>query len=438
MARTAKLVGVIGAELRGLWRSPQWRRLIGLRAVGQAGDGIFQAGLAFLFFFTPENALTPAGVALGFGVLLGPFTLVGPWAGVLLDRWRRRSVLVVGSLAKAGLALLAGLVVAADAASPAIYVLALTCLSVNRFVLASLGAVLPKTVPPPALLTANAITPTIGTISAGVGAVMGLGLAGWTGQAGRPVVVALAGLAFLGAGLVARGFPAGLLGPEAPVESVKAAFRALAHGLAGAARYLVRRRTPAAALGVMALTRLAYGLLFMASILMSRNLLSDPSKSSDDLAVFGQILTCTGVGFGLAVVVTPLAHQRLSPRVWITCCLGLAVAAQAALACTYARPVLLAGAGLLGLASQGTKIAVDTMVQRDTADRFRGRAFALYDVAYNAAFILAAVLGAALLPVGGYSTAAFLGLAAFYLAILALHLAAPATPRPIPGVAAAN
>ncbi len=40
---------------------------------------------------------TARDVAAAFAVLLLPFTVVGPWAGVLLDRWRRRQVLLVGN-----------------------------------------------------------------------------------------------------------------------------------------------------------------------------------------------------------------------------------------------------------------------------------------------------------------------------------------------------
>ncbi len=68
----------------------------------------------------------------------------------------------------------------------------------------------------------------------------------------------------------------------------------------------------------------------------------------------------------------------------------LAAASQLLLVTTPSRAVVFTGATLLGLAAQGTKIAVDTIVQRDTDDEFRGRAFAFYDVLYNAAFVGAA------------------------------------------------
>ena len=78
------------AELRRLLSLRDFRRLFAVRLTSQAGDGMFQIGLATLFFFSPESAGTATGVATAFAVLLLPFTVVGPWAGVLLDRWRRR------------------------------------------------------------------------------------------------------------------------------------------------------------------------------------------------------------------------------------------------------------------------------------------------------------------------------------------------------------
>src|SRR5690606_12479047 len=142
--------------------------------VSQGGDGLLQAGLATLFFFSPERLATTADVASAFAVMLLPFTLVGPWAGVFLDRWRRRQVLLVGNLVRTVVAVtLAGLMVTVGV-GPAVYVLTLVTLSVNRFLLAGLSAALPRVVPVDQLLTANAITPTLGSGSAALGGALGL------------------------------------------------------------------------------------------------------------------------------------------------------------------------------------------------------------------------------------------------------------------------
>jgi len=77
---------------------------------------------------------------------------------------------------------------------------------------------------------------------------------------------------------------------------------------------------------------------------------------------------------------------------------------------------------------QGGKIAVDTIVQRDTDDAFRGRAFTLYDVAYNIAFIGSAFVAAACLPTTGYSRVVEGALAVAYLVVAVIYASSPSRP----------
>ena len=405
-------------DLRRLWPLVGFRRLFTVRLVSQCADGMFQVGLATLFFFSPETASTATGVAAAFAVLLLPFTVVGPWAGVLLDRWRRRQVLLYGNLLRVVLTLAIALVMVLHGVGPLVYVLALVTLSVNRFLLAALSASLPKVVDGPLLLTANSLTPTLGAASAGVGALLGFVL-GRLMPAGRErdaialvVAAAVMGTASGLAGRIGRD----QLGPDEPVAMpVRRALAVVAHELGAGARYLVERRTPAQALGIMAWHRFCYGVVFMASILISRNLLSSPSDVDAGLRTFATVLAASGIGFALAVVVTPVVSPRLGPQRWIVVCLVVATVSQLLLVVTLALPVVLVAAATLGLAAQSAKIAVDTIVQRDTADAYRGRAFALYDVLYNAAFVGAAALGAVTLPDSGWSRGLFGALAAGYL-----------------------
>ena len=160
-------------DLRRLWPLVGFRRLFAVRLVSQCADGMFQVGLATLFFFSPETASTATGVAAAFAVLLLPFTVVGPWAGVLLDRWRRRQVLLYGNLVRVALTATIAVIMLVHGVGPVIYVLALVTLSVNRFLLAALSASLPKVVDGPLLLTANSLTPTLGAASSGIGALLG-------------------------------------------------------------------------------------------------------------------------------------------------------------------------------------------------------------------------------------------------------------------------
>jgi MFS family permease len=208
------------------------------------------------------------------------------------------------------------------------------------------------------------------------------------------------------------------LGPveRADATELRHALGTLARGLVAGARHLVARRTPAYALGIMATHRFLYGATFIASILIARNLLSDPTDAAAGLTTFATVLAASAVGFALAVVLTPVLSPRTGPHTWIVLCLSLAAVSQTLLALTVTRTAVLVGAAALGLAAQGAKIAVDTIVQRDTDDAFRGRAFALYDVLYNAAFVGAAALGAVTLPDTGWSRGLFVALACGYVA----------------------
>ena len=95
-----------GDGVRGLFVRPWFGSLYGARTVAQLADGIFQASLASAVFFNPEHQTDPRQAAAGFVILLLPYSLVGPFAGVLLDRWRRQAVLARANVVRAGLVML--------------------------------------------------------------------------------------------------------------------------------------------------------------------------------------------------------------------------------------------------------------------------------------------------------------------------------------------
>src|SRR5215210_276909 len=87
-----------------VWRSvralPEFWRLLELRTVSQFGDGLFQAGLAGGLLFNPERAAGPWEIAGAFAVLYLPYSILGPFAGALLDRWDRRLVLISANVGR--------------------------------------------------------------------------------------------------------------------------------------------------------------------------------------------------------------------------------------------------------------------------------------------------------------------------------------------------
>src|SRR5207249_3823055 len=79
-------------------------------------------------------------------VVLIPYSLIGPFAGVLLDRWRRQRTLVDANLVRALCVLVVVAITAADVTGIPYYSSVLVVISVSRFILSGLSASLPHVV----------------------------------------------------------------------------------------------------------------------------------------------------------------------------------------------------------------------------------------------------------------------------------------------------
>ncbi|MFI7585994.1 MFS transporter [Spongisporangium articulatum] len=415
-------------DLRVVLRGRDFRKLFAVRLMSQAADGTFQVGLASLVFFSVDKATTPEQVATAAVVTILPFTLLGPFAGVLLDVWSRRQVLLLVNAVRAVLVLGTALLVIGGVDGPPIYLLALACLSLNRFLLAGLGASLPYVVPRHELVMANAVSPTCGTIAALLGAGVGF-VPRFVLGAGDPtdalaLLLGAAGYGF--AALLARRIPRDHLGPDqrAPLDgrSARAALVDVVRDLVGGARHVRDRRPAAYALSAIGAHRLGYGIMTITLMLLCRNHFTDPADVDAGLALLATSLTVTGLGVGLAAVATPAAVRHLGTTGWIGTAIGVAAAVQLLLVIDLRRPTLFAAAFLLGFTGQGAKICVDAVVQRSVAENYRGRVFSFYDVIFNAAFVAAAGLSLVLLPADGYSRGVFGAVGVLFAAVAASYV----------------
>ncbi|HZP54215.1 MFS transporter [Actinocrinis sp.] len=415
--------GVLMRALRTVLTGPHlraFRLLFATRIVGQLSDGAFQVALASYVIFSPEKQATAAQVAQAFAVLLLPFTVVGPFAGVFLDRWPRRQVLVWANLLRSALVILVAVLVDLRVPNVVFYIGALGVLSANRFILAGLSASLPHTVPANKLVIANSVLPTAGTLAATAGGAVSLivhALLGTGNNATIGELVCVAGL-YTVAALFALGIGRAKLGPlELPQESTWTAVRSVARGVLEGARHLAARPIAGRALVAVTVSRFCYGVVTIITLLLYRNAFNDPNQPSKGLAGFALAVGLSGAGFGLSALITPLVTRRIPLPAWITLCLLGASVTELCFGLPF-RPVpLLIGAFLLGVASQGQKICTDTLVQRSVDDEFRGRVFVFYDMVFNGAFVLAAAFAAAALPANGKSYLVVIVVAACYAVI---------------------
>ncbi len=407
------------ADLRLLLRGARFRQLLGVRLVSQASDGVFQVALASYVLFSPEDKPDAKAIAAGLAALLLPFSVLGPFVGVFLDRWRRRQVLFFANLVRlAPVAVIAGLI-AADVKGVGLFVVVLVALSVNRFLLAALSAALPHVVTRKDLVLANSVTPTSGTIAFTIG----LGLASALRSAlpfDEPdvAIVLISGLGYLVAALLALRMPVDLLGPdhEQRTAPVRAALGGVVRGLVDGLRHLRERRSAASALTVIAAARFCYGLTVVSTVLLYRNYFHDSTDTDAALSGLALAVLFSGLGFLTAAVITPAATARMTPVRWIVMLLGLAAVAELMPGALFTEWGMLVAAFWLGLSAQGVKICVDTLVQLGVDDEFRGRVFSLYDVIFNVVFVAAAAFGALVIPTDGKSYPLFVGISLGYAA----------------------
>jgi hypothetical protein len=408
-----------------------FRRLYGTRLTSQLTDGVFQVALAGYVFFSPERQTSAGKAAAAFAVTLLPYSVLGPFAGVLIDRWRRRQILVWAPVVRAVLVALVAALVAAGQDGVVFFVGVLVVLGVNRFFLAALSAALPHVVRREHLVTANAFAVTSGTVIAFVGAGIGYLLRHvfGAGNGGTALILMCAGGLFLLAGVIATLLPRGVLGPhlDEALPQTREALGNVVRGLVDGARHLGGR--PAAALGLaaMAFHRFLYGVILIMTLLLCRNHFAE--DADEGLATFAMMLGISGAGYFAAALITPLVVRRISKQAWIAALLAAGAGFLLVLGTPFSEPLWAAGGFGLGVVSQGVKLCVDTILQEGIDDAYRGRVFAVYDMLFNAAFAAAAAAAAAWLPANGVSYATLGVVIAAYAIGAALYWGASSRER---------
>ncbi len=415
-------------DLRRLLRGAAFRRLLGVRLLAHGADGVFQVILTAYLFFSPERQTTPAAIAAVTAATLLPFSLVGPFAGVLLDRWWRRNVLVGAPLVRVLLVAAIGWLVLGAGDLPAagnavLFVLVVAGFAVNRFLLSALSAALPHTVSAADLLSANAVVPTAGTMAFALGLGLGGVCQGVLGGPDEAVgdTLALAAALWVLSALLATRFARTALGPDHDHRGRPADLDGPVRGLVEGLRHLRSRPQAAAALMLVGAQRMVGGLVLVAAILLYRSTFADPDDPTGALAGLGLTVVAAAIAITLSALLIPTVVAHSSMRAAMVAALLFAAVVQSAFAAMTTEALLVAAAFALNFSGHSLKICADTLVQHQISDDHRGRVFSVYDLVFNVGLVSAAVLGALALPVDGNSppTMAAAAVALVALAVIA-------------------
>lgn len=360
-----------------LARNRSYLLLLAGQVISQMGDRLAMVAFPWLIY-------ARTGSTLGTGVILAlytlPYVLFGAFAGVLIDRFNKRSVMVIADVLRAGL--IALVPIAASWSLPAVYVLSFLMASVSVFFEPTKLTILPEIVAPDRLLRANSLLTTGDNLTE----VLGYGLAGAI-LAALPITTAfrIDAATFLVSALALM-----LMRYQAPARAAQRAARSFGRELREGMDYLRHHRGMLAntvmVLGAAAGLGASYPLTFFLAV----DVLDGGVKA------FGIFEAAIGVGFLLGSITVALVATRLRKGLAMT--MGLAIMGAALVTLAVAPTVWLATLPFLivGLANSVVLIAVDTYVQmvvpKELLGRVWGARFALTQGAYAVSVIAAGAL----------------------------------------------
>lgn len=334
-----------------------------------------------VFVLDETGSVFLAGIV--WAVIALPSMLVGPVAGVFVDRWDRRRILLWGNLAQAGAAailLLAG-------ATPGVWI-AMAVLLVNASIASMLlpaeNALLPTLVRSEDLTAANTLNAMNDNLARIAGPPVGALLYASLGIEG--VAVANAASFLLAAGLVGALRRHAHPGKSAPAVGHEAFWLSLRTG----ARVVRHHHVLGAIVLVVGLVAFADGPI---AAMIAPWVDTTLDKGVEGVGVFTTVRGVAGIlgGIVIGMVGTRVRELRL---LTVSAALNgfgfvaMAVADDFTIACL----ILLV---VIGPSHIGLHTTLTTLLQRNSEDRYRGRVLALNGALAGALFLIGTVGGSA-------------------------------------------
>jgi MFS family permease len=380
-------------------------KLLQVRWTGQLTDGMFQSALASFILFSPERQPDAVKAALAFAVVLLPYSIVGPYVGIFLDRFSRKRVVQLANLFRAFDLLVIAYLIYKGSTGIILTLFVLISFGANRLILAGLSAGLPLLVNKKELVSANALAVTGGTIAVVIGGGLGIALKSIldvsnTADFVDGILILISAGGYLLAALFAMRFSKAEIGPQ-PHE-VPQEIRGFGEVLQG---FNILKKHGDALRGIFAtgVQRGGITALTLMALLLERNTFNDPSDPDAGLRGFAYALAIAGIGIGLGALAGPYGVAKFGRHKWMRISMIAPIGFLIVFGLFPNEFMMIATAFFVGGFGQSFKITSDALVQSKIADEFRGRIFAFYDVAVNGAIVSGAMIAALTLPPGGAS-----------------------------------
>lgn len=377
------------ARLRELLRDKNFSLLWFSQIISNFGDRLNQMALIGLIYARTPGSTIELAKLLSFTII--PVFIVGPVAGIYVDRWNRKYTMVSCDLLRGLLVLLIPVSITYFRSMVPVYVLVFIIFSITRFFLPSKLSIIPDIIHKDRLLLANSLTSTTMMIATMIGFGCGgiivaqLGAKGGFYVDSATYFISAVMVSFVALRIKER---MNILSPSEKLSLIikKTVIGDIKEGL----RYLKNNRDIKMVASTMFLMMAGVGSIYIIIIVFVQEAL----RSSTEHLGFLAMLLGTGLFLG------SLAYGRfgaaLSKKKVINFGLGstgLLIVIFSVGIRTY--PSFLAAALLsviLGIFASPIVVSSNTLLHEVMADRMRGRVFSLLEIIMHIGFVMFMVL----------------------------------------------
>ena len=384
------------ARYRRIIRNRNFSLLWVGQIISQFGDRLNQMALIALVYRYAPGSTTQIAKLMAFTII--PVFLIGPIAGVYVDRWDRRRTMVVCDILRGILVLLIPLYFMRLNSLLPIYIIVFLVFSIGRFFVPAKMSIIPDLVKSDDLLLANSLVNTTGMVAAMFGFGLGGILVGIVGAEGGFV---LDGLSFLVSGIMIFFLSTKTMRElkkerfiDVGKEIVEVIRKSAIDEMKEAVSFLKNQRQIRSCFGVLSLLWAALGSIYVVSIVFVQKAFSSATKEIGLLVV----------GLGLGLLLGTLSYGRWGERfsgfkTIFSCILVTGVVLSGFVLTVLHIPNLLLAlmlAFILGMVISPIMVISNTLVQALTDSTMRGKVFSSLEIIVHMAFLLAMLISAPL------------------------------------------
>jgi MFS family permease len=360
--------------------------------ISNFGDTLNYIALVVLVF-----RLTGSGLAVSVTVVFEiiPVLLLAPIAGVIIDRFPRKAILVLSDLVRAALVLF---LIFADEAWH-VYLIAFLLTSASIFFNPTMQAVIPNVVEKESLLAANSVAWTTGRLVQIVASAVAGGLIAATGTGAAFAINALSFV--ISALLIAR-----LTIPPHVGQLDRSTKRGIGGWLGDAQRglsYVRHDRFISRLLVVQALASLAVGATGALLVVLAERHMRLPAEG------FAWLLLAIGVGALLGPILLGSFTQNYRNTSLLFLPYIIRGAGDVLIAVLTPLPLVMLILLIYGLCTSTGMVVYNSLMQSQVHEAVRGRVYTLMDLTWNLMRLISLGLGGLLVDLWGVQVVYYLG-----------------------------